>query len=288
MTAEFTGGQSATRKGMPGAVTGSMPLSLAVAISPGSSAGEAQVQLSIESGAAGAAFGFQYDLPSWPAPRLVTGSPVQVASVGLPGPGSIRAATSGPPPKPVLPRRNACIRETAAPNTQRSWVELPPNTTSVVSLRLRGTYPAWPGTRYGLSFSTFPVDDPFAQLAPLASVNVSRFAPRGTRIEIRAKEQPTAQTTPEIIGRTFPPFRQARIALRAVRPSRSGSVRLEDWADPRPPAISLGAVRTDRQGRFRVPPRRSEAVGPYAVIARSEARSGRAADWNCGAFFNIQ
>jgi hypothetical protein len=273
--------------GVPGSALGQAPQSLTVTTSTGPQAKEAGYHLRIQTAAEGAAFGFQYDLPSWPTTEPVLGSPVRVSSVGLSGPGSIRPSAQGAVPKPILRRGNACVRELAAPYLQRYWVEMPANSVSVVNLQVRGTYPAWPGTKYGVSFSTFAFDDPSAQLLPLGAINVPRFMPRGTRIALNAKGEPGKQATPELAGRTYPPFRGARIALRAVRPALSGRVRLEDWGDPRPPAISLGSVTTDRHGRFRVPPRRLTAEGSFAVIARSEARGSRAADWNCGAFFSL-
>lgn len=259
-----------------------MPRSVGITTSSGATAREVRYQLEIQSGAEEAAFGVQYDPPSWSTAEPVFGSPLKMFSVGISGPGSIESARVLAP-KPVLHIRNGCIRATSDSFSQRFWVELPPNSTSTVYLLARGTYPAWPGTIYGVRFSTFAVDDPGAELVPLASVNVPRLMPRGTRIEIKAKGRPRTDTTPEIVGRTLPPFRSAKISLRVVRPSRSGGVALEGWAAS---VASLGVVQTDRQGRFKVSPRPFSGSGPYAVIARSEARGARVSDWNCGAFFS--
>lgn len=274
--------------GMPNVAAGQAPQSIAITTSPGPLTSEVEYQLRIQSGAEGAAFGLQYEIPPWPTREPVLGSPLRVASVGLSGPGSIRPAAGGASPKPVLRRRNACVRALTAPHPQRYWVEMPANSISVVNFQVKGTYPAWSGTKYGLSFSTFAVDVPTAQLAPLGTINVARLMPKGTRIDLKAKGKPQKGLTPELMGRTYPPLRQAKIYLRVVRPARSGSVGLDDWGDPHPPAISLGSVRTDREGHFKVPPRSFAGVGPFAVIARSKARGARAADWNCGAFFNVQ
>jgi hypothetical protein len=270
---------------VPNAAAEPMPQSIVVTSAVGPLSEEMEYRLQIQSGPEGAAFGVQYDLPSWPIAEPVLGSPVMVASVGVSGPGSIRPASGGPAPLPVLRRRSACVREKATLYSERFWVEVPANSVSVVVFRVRGTYPAWKGTKYGLSFFTFAVDDPFAQLVRLASVNAPRLMPKGTRISIRVNGQSRKGWTPGFFGRTFPPFRSGRLYLKVVRPSLSGNVRLEDWTDTE--GISLGVVRTDRQGRFSAPPHRLEADGSFAVLARSEARGTRAADWNCGAFFSV-
>lgn len=264
---------------------GQMPQSLVVTTSAGPSSHEVGYQLRIQSGADGAQFGFEYGLPEWPTTEPVFGSPVKVSSVGLLGPGSISSAP-GLTPKPVLRIRNGCTRAIPDRFSRRYWVEMPANSNSTVNLLVRGTYPAWPGTKYGVTFSTFAVNDPVAELVPLASINVPRPMPRGTRIGVESKGQLRTNATPELVGRTFPPFRLARISLRVVRPSRAGTVGLEDWAGTQSSA-SLGAVWTDSRGRFRVSPRPFTGKGKFAVIARSEARGARATDWNCGAFFSI-
>lgn len=262
-----------------------MPESLAVTTSSGPGEHEVGYQLRIQSGPEGTAFGVEYELPSWPTTEPISGSPLEIASIDLFGPGSIRPAP-GLVPLPFLPIENGCVRRFNTLVGSRFWVEVPANNASMVDLQVEGRYPAWPGTRYGISFSTFAVDDKLAPLSDLADINVTRFMPMGTHIQIRAKGRLRNGFTPQLSGKTTPPFRMAQIRLRAVERSRSGKVGLDDWADPAPRAVSLGAVRTDRQGHFSVPPRPLDSEGRYAVIARSEARGARSADWNCGAFFS--
>jgi hypothetical protein len=250
---------------------------------------EAVYRIHIGSGANEAAFGFQYYLPSWRTGEPVLGSPIGLFSVELTGAGSIEPAASGPVPPPVRIHRDVCRRERASPLSNDYWVQVPPHSNAIVELRAKGTYPAWPSASYRLRFSTFSINDWTAPRTPLATVSTRPLWSKGTHIQLQVVKGPSdnPRFSPELVGRTSPPLRFGRIALRAVRPERSGSVYLEDWLDPRPPAASLGAVLTDRHGRFRVVPRPLRTSGRYAVIARSEARGKRAADWNCGAFFRI-
>lgn len=271
----------------PGVALGQEPVAISIETSKGSMPQAVEYLLRVESGPDGAQFGLEYGLPKWPTMEPVFGSPLKVPSVEISGPGSLRSAPVLPP-KPVLLFKKRCIRAIPDSFAQRFWIEMPANGVSTVHLLAKGTYPAWPGTTYGVKFSTFAINDPVAKLVPLASINVPRFVARGTRIEIEAKGHSRTGETPEIVGRTSPPLRSARVALRVVRPSRSGGVELKDWADAQSPAAYLGAVQTDHQGHFRVPPRPFSGIGSYAVIARSQARGERAADWNCGAFFKVQ
>ena len=241
-------------------------------------------RLEAQSGPEGAAFGFQYGLPSWPTREVVFGSPLEMVSTGLSGSGSIRRARELIP-KPVLRLRNGCNRGMSGRLGTRYWVEVPASSAAIVELHIRGTYPVWRGTETNVALSTFAIDDPMSPMTPLAVISAPGLTPKGTRIDIRTRQQSLAGLSPELVGQTDPPFRLARISLKAVRPSRSGAISLEDWTDLSPPAVPLGTVRTDRQGRFSVPPRPFRGSGPFAVIARSEARGERAADWNCGAFF---
>ncbi len=263
---------------------GQDPIAISIETSRGQSPQDVEYRLQVVSGVAGAQFGLEYGLPAWPTDEPVFGSPVKVPSIGLSGSGSIEPAP-GLTPKPVLQKKHGCIRAIPDRFSQRYWVEIPPNSASTVSLLVKGTYPSWPRTTYGVAFSTFSTNDPLAELVPLASIDVPRLMSRGTHIEVRAKGRSGADRTPEIVGRTSPPFRSGLIFVRAVRPSRSGRVGLEDWLAAS--AVPLGVVQTDRQGRFVVPPRAFTGKGSYAVIARSGARGSRAADWNCGAFFSI-
>lgn len=269
-----------------------MPASLFVegAREEGAARHEGVYRLHIVSGEDEAVFGFQYYLPPWPTGEPVLGSPIGLFSVELIGAGSIEPAESGPVPRPVLRRREVCRRERRTPLSNDYWVQVPPRSSAIVELRAKGTHPAWPNTSYRLRFSTFSINDWAAPRTPLAAAFTPPLWSTGTRIQLRVVKDPSdkPRLSPELVGRTSPPFRFGRIALRAVRPERSGSVYLEDWLDPRPPAASLGSVLTDRHGRFRVPPRPLQSSGRYAVIARSEPRGKRAADWNCGAFFSIR
>jgi len=253
--------------------------------------GEAVFRLSISNADAGApaAFGFEYAVPGWPVPVGVVGSPLQIRSVELMGPGSLRPAQNGPVPKPVRRRSAACQREFPSPFSQAYWVELPANSSSVIELRARSTFPSWPATQYELGFSTFEVDDFTAQRTPLQTVGFSTLGPRGRRINMRVVKRRGAvhadRATPEIVGRTNPPLRKGLVYLQAVQRTLSGSVSLKQWSDPSPKAIHLGRVRTDQEGHFRFPSRAFPYVGEYAVIARSQAMGHIAADWNCGPFF---
>jgi hypothetical protein len=267
----------------PAMAFGQMPVALSVETIQEPAQERVEYRLGIQSGSDGAQFGIQYRLPTWPTSDVVFGSPMEVSSVNLSGAGSVRS-TAELLPKPK--RRIGCNRGAPHPYAKRLWIEMPPNSTVVLSFHLTGTDPAWPNTRYAVSFSTFPVESPSAtEVVPLADITVQRLAPRGTRIELIAQRQVGAMMTPALVGRTFPAFRNARISLRAVRRDPFGGVGLEDWGDPQSSTVSLGAVQTDSRGYFRVPAHRLTANGSYAVIARSQARGNRAADWNCGPFF---
>lgn len=254
-----------------------------------SGGGEVVYRLSASSGPSPSAFGFEYQLPSWPTPKLVLGSPIAITSVSLNSPGSIRPATSPGLPKPRLEREEVCLRGRPSSFATAYWIEVPANSTVLIELRGRRSYPSWPTTRYDLKFSTFEVDDPTAVRSPLRTVSVSPPGVKGMHILIRAVQAKGRgngpRMTPEIAGRTDPVLKFARILLRAVRPSLSGSVSLNQWAGSSPESVVLGRVRTDKHGRFRLLPQRFPFMGRYAVLARSEARPGLAADWNCGPFF---
>jgi hypothetical protein len=249
---------------------------------------EATYDLWITSGPEGAAFGIQYYLPEWPGAEAVKGSPLRLTSVQLAGLGRIEPARHPYLRKPKLRREDVCRRERTTSLSGDYWIEMPPNSNANVEVRARGTYPAWPGTKYAVSIATFLVNDPFAPRTPLGTASTLPLWAQGTRIQVRAEEDVRRHmsSSPELSAQTFPPLRHGRIALRAVRPPISGSIYLGDWLDARPPAVRLGSVVTDRNGRFRVPSK-SFPAGRYAVLARSEARGGRVADWNCGPFFSV-
>jgi hypothetical protein len=253
---------------------------------------EAVYRVHVSAGQGGASFGLEYALPPWPTPNLVVGSPVAVTAVTLNGPGVIRPAAMRVMPKPVLRRRKVCKRERFSPIRPSYWVEVPANGTTYIELRGRASYPTWPGTRYDVAFSTFERDDGTAPRTPLQSVSVPQLGQRGTHITLRSLDEKVnglsavhSGKTPEIVGRTDPPLRHARIRLRAVRPGLGGWASLEDWNQSGSASVKLGSVRTDARGRFRLPPQPFPYVGRYAVLARSQAKGQIAADWNCGVFF---
>jgi hypothetical protein len=270
-----------------------IPASLSVA---GERAGsgrnaEAVFRIQISSGAAGAAFGIAYKLPSWPTPAFVQGSPISITAVNFTGAGTHRPAMSLPVPKPLLKRRSVCSREGPSPFATSFWVEMPANSSAQLELRARAVYPSWPETEYALAFSAFEVDQPAAARTPLQTVSVPALGLRGSHITMRASKKTEAakasarRMTPEIVGHTDPPLKRARISLRAVRPSPAGVVGLSRWSKPIPVAIPLGDVRTDQTGAFRLPSQPFRYEGRYAIVARSQTLGPIAADWNCGPFF---
>lgn len=256
-------------------------------------------RLTATAGEKGAAFGFEYELPPWPVRNLtgkrslkglLFGSPVRILTVDLAGPGSLSRAP-GPVLKPVG-RPSACYRNGSILTSiqNRYWVEVPAGSTTTVELLARGVYPYWPGTKYEISFSTFDENEAGAPLQPLQVLGTELLGPMGTFMRIRERkrggEDFLGLRTPEIIGTTEPPFRHARIALRAVYlGSPPGSLNLAAWSARS--AVRLGTVLTDGKGRFRLPPQALSASGDYGFLARSQARGARAADWNCGPFFTV-
>jgi hypothetical protein len=275
---------------LPACAVGQMPASMSVeALRHGAPPdAEAIYRLQITSGSDGAAFGIHYQLPDWPTREAVLGSPLRIVSVQLLGPGSIEPAKPPLLPKPVLPLQNVCRRERTTPFGNEIWVQVAPSSTAMVELRAKATYPIWPGTKNSVSFFTFSANEPAAPRALLGGVTTPRVGPVGTHIQMRTVGKPRNdhRLSPEVVGRTVPPLRFGRIAVRAVKPLRSGSVLLSNWGAKE--SVSLGSFRTDHRGRFRVPPRSLPTFGKFAVLARSEGRGGRAADWNCGAFFGVR
>lgn len=273
--------------------SGQMPRSItATGESTGSKvAPEAAFTVEIESGPSGAAFGLAYELPTWPTPSIVLGSPIRITAVQLTGPGVIRPATVHSVPKPRLKIQEACQRgENEFPTSY--WVELPADSAAQIELKGRASYPSWPGTSYEVAFSTFEADDPTVPRSPLQAVSVKPLGKRGTHITMwtRGPNNPAGghrHAVPEIFGRTEPPLRGTRIALRAVRPAQNsgGLVSLSRWAEPSPISVPLGSVLTDERGRFHLPPQPFPYVGRYAISARSPGMGKVVADWNCGPFF---
>lgn len=254
---------------------------------------QAIVRLTAVASERGAAFGVEYRRPPWPGkdPELrpsregsVFGSPISVRAVRLSGPGALSPAP-GLGIKPVG-RRFVCARNYLVIESDRYWLEVPANSTTSVDLLVEGSFPSWPGTEYALSLFTFAPNEPGAPLQSLGAVQTGALRPRGVLIRMRKvgeKASADGGMSPEIVGTTQPPFRNARIALRAIRLSLPTSLSLHDWSSR--DAVPLGAVRTDQQGRFRLKPQVLPGEGWYGFLARSEARGARAADWNCGPFF---
>jgi hypothetical protein len=267
---------------------GQMPTSVSVQAERAGSGrmAEAIYELHIGAGEEGAAFGFEYELPSWPGSTKVVGSPIVVTSVVMAGAGSMRPATPPPVLKPRLKRADVCLRTRSAQFGNAYWVEVPANGTAVIEVKGRGAYPSWPGTQYMLSFALFETDSPSALRSPLQSVATPGLGVKGVHILMQVRHSAARREenmSPEIVGQTQPVLKSAHIQLRAVRPALSGSVTISQWTSPS--KAVLGTVRTNGQGRFRLSPKKFPFVGEYAILAKSQAREGLAADWNCGPRF---
>lgn len=251
------------------------------------SIGEAAYKLHVGAGAGGAAFGFEYRLPTWPTPNQVLGSPIAISDVHMSGPGEIRPSASMAVAKPRLRRKEACEREGPSPFALAYWVELPADSSALIELRGKGSFPSWPRTQFDVSFSTFEVDAPAAPRNLIKTVSLPPLGPIGVHIQMRSLgsggTSGRPRMTPPLIGWTEPALTAAHISLRAVRVPISGRVTLSQWTEPA--AVRLGGLRTDARGRFRLDPQQFRYVGRYAILARSSPRAGKAADWNCGPFF---
>lgn len=247
---------------------------------------EALYELHVGTGDKGAAFGLEYELPSWPGSEKIVGSPIVVTSVMLIGPGTIRPATPPPVLKPRPKKRSVCLRGRSSGFGKAYWVEVPGNGAAVVQIRGRASYPGWPRSEYKLSVSTFDADSPDAARSALQTVATGALGARGVHI-LMGVGHPRALRkmgmSPEIVGQTEPPLRFVQILLRAVRPTLSDGVGIGQWDSPS--KVMLGSVRTNSRGQFRLAPKKFPLVGEYAILARSQARAGLSADWNCGPFF---
>lgn len=250
------------------------------------STSEALYELHIGAGEEGAAFGFEYELPRWPGSETVVGSPLVVTSVIMSGLGTIRPATPGPVLKPRLKRAQVCLRGRSSRFGRAFWVEVPANGTAVIQVKGKASYSSWPGTQYRVGFSVFEMDSPTAMRNPLQAVTTRPLGTKGVHLSMSARQKRIRREeglSPEIVGRTEPALKFAHILLRAVRPALSGSVGISQWN--RRSSVVLGSVRTNKEGQFRLSPERFPFVGQYAILARSQAQGGSAADWNCGPFF---
>lgn len=270
---------------------GQLPISLSVQAGRADSGNttEAIYYLRAKAGAEQAAFGFNYQLPTWPSPVALSGSPIAITAVNLNGSGGIRPAASPPLPKPRLKRGEACRREGPSSFATSYWVELPAYGTTEIELRGRASYPSWPATQYDLAFSTFEVDEPTAARSPLQTVSTARLGSMGTRISMDSLKGKGSskgpRMTPKIVGRTDPILAFTPISFRAVRPSPGGYLSLSQWGKPSPMSVALGHVYTDKQGRFTLDPQKFPFAGRYGLLARSAAKGRIVADWNCGPRF---
>jgi hypothetical protein len=278
---------------LAGPAAGEEPLAVDIqgeAIGAGASAA-AVYRLGVQAGPAGAEFGFEVALPSWPTGRMILGSPLQIRRVSLSGSGIIRASRSHlfrkmPRPPKGWPR---CVRERKSfADVGRSyWVEVPADGKAVVEVMTRMTYPSWPMTSYDVGFLTFAEDSSRAKRRPLGTVSLAPFGQRGTHIQMWVGPPSERDATPVVNGRTTPPLREGRIALRAVQ-ADSNFVWLGKWGTPSPYTVRLGSVTTDRRGRFQLPSQRFPFANRYVILARSEAHTGLASDWNCGPVFEAR
>jgi hypothetical protein len=162
---------------------------------------------------------------------------------------------------------------------------MPADTSAVIEVMTRPSYPWWPKTRYEVGFSMFTVDSPRADRTPLGTVSLPLFGRRGTRIQMWADPSHAGDETPVIKGRTMPPLREGKISIRAVS-VESSALTLGRWESPSPYTVRLGRVTTDQHGNFLLPSQGFPFPGRYAILARSEAHGSLASDWNCGPFFS--
>ncbi len=264
------------------------PSAVSVGVSKEEAKGQAIAvyRIAVTSGESASAIGLSYDVPSWPTPGLIFGSPLTVDSVRLVGPGTIRPLPT-PLPAPVGNSKYGCSRGKFSHAGRRFWVETPAGATSSVELRARPTFPSWPDTSYRLSLSSFLSEDPGAEESVLKVGAVPRIAKRGTHIQLRSTGKPVgARWSPELVGKTSPPLRNSRVRVRVVRRVRPGGISLDRWNAMG--SIPIVGVRTNRNGRFVVPPKFISGGGLFAFLARTQASSGVAADWTCGPSFKLQ
>ncbi len=244
-------------------------------------------RLRVTADADGAAFGLSYRLPGWPTHEPVGGAPLNIQSVRLLGPGSIRPARPLLVVKPSLKRKPECQRY-SAPLSQRFWVEVPAAASAVVEIRARATYPLWPGTRQELSITTFESENLWTPETVLWSGSAPVVGARGVHIQMRERawQDPRSEATPEFVGSTDPPLRFEPVFLRVVRLSKSGGVDLGSWAQPS--AVPMGSTITDARGHFRVPSEKLSRAGSLSIQARVKGSQQLAADWNCSPFFRLR
>lgn len=261
--------------------------------------GTAIYRIHATAGSNGAAFGLGYRLPGWPSdgrsvPRWIVGSPITIQSVRLNGAGSMRRASILSPsrPEPDFRVKYSCRRGRPSAVPSQLWVEMPPESTSVIELEAEASFPSWPETRYAVEFFTFSSEQLGTVRMPLATLATSALSPRGVRMLTQIpndelSEHHGPRWTPEVVGTTHPPSPLTRIAVRVVRPSRYEGVFLGQWMDPS--SVPMSSVETDLAGRFRISPVKLKAGGRFAFLARIQERPGKtAADWICGPFFSLR
>lgn len=243
-------------------------------------------KVTIASGVSDTAVGLSYELPPWPTPQLVFGTPLAVESIQLVGAGVLRPAFT------LIPRlgsnpKYGCNREKPGKYGWRFWAEIPAGVTSVVEVRVGSTYPRWPGTARSLALFTFNSEEPGAEESVLPVDGTAPAGEPGTHIQLRSTgKRPGARWSPEVLGKTSPPLRNAPIFVRAARLIRPGGIGLDRW-DAARHNLSI-KVETDRRGRFVVPASRIPGRGLFGFLVRSKGNAAVAPDWNCGPTFSTE
>lgn len=278
---------------IPAIAIASPPISLAPSVERLGSSGQetAIYQVHATAGNNGAAFGLEYEPSGWPTAPHVLGSPIAIREIRLNGAGNIRRARTGLVHPASLKIQLGCRRALPPERWFRQyWIEMPADSSSVIELEAEGTFPAWPGARYALELSTFPNEALLEPSVPLATLTTSSLAPRGVHIQMHAVSGSSSDSdsgrTPRMVGTTSPRAPLTRLALRLVRPTKSGGISLGQWDNKS--SIPLPPVETDRAGRFEIPSAKVGAEGRFSVLARVRERPGKtAADWNCGPFLSL-
>lgn len=260
--------------------------------------GTAVYRIHATAGSNGAAFGLGYRLPGWPSDarpvsRWIVGSPITIQSVRLNGAGSMRRASILSPSRlePDFRVKYSCRRGRPSAVPSQLWVEMPPESSSVIELEGEASFPSWPKTRYAVEFFTFSSEELGAARVPLATLATPALGPAGVRMQTVIADDESSERhgpgwTPEVVGTTHPRLPLSRIAVRLVRPTRYEGVFLGQWMDPS--SVPMSSVETDVAGRFRIPPVKLKAEGRFAFLARVQERPGKtAADWTCGPFFPL-
>ena len=249
--------------------------------------GEAVYRLRATAGSQGASFGFELRRPAWPFARTTAGSPITIASVRLEGQGLIQPS---PWATAESPGEGLCRREKPTFDGPSYWMAIPAGATAVAEVHANATYPAWPGTKYTVSFLTFEKNSATAPRTKLGAVTTGTLGKRGSHIGMRATrerlQKGSRRLSPGIDGWTKPRLANTRISLRAIR-SSGGGIWLGEWMNRPPYTVRLGQVLTDAMGHFHLESRAFPYQGRYVVVARSARTRKLAADWNCGPSFRV-